>query len=94
MSEQSEKSEIQIKQLNEHEYRVENLPRGESVWVQVDCFDVNLKRTDEGLVVDVYGFNDQDRGESLASLCAFDSDTLQFDVEGESWNPKPAKAES
>ena len=72
-----------IERRSEFEYQVVNLPRNEAMWIQVENFDLQVKRTDEGIVVDLYDFDDQDRFESLASLSAFDSDTISMNVEGE-----------
>lgn len=65
---------IRIEQKNQYEYQVHNLPRNEGVWIRVENFDVQLKRTDEGLAVDIFGFHDEQREESLASTYAFDSE--------------------
>lgn len=65
-----------IEQKNEYEYVVQGLPRNESVWLQVGNFDVQLKRTDEGIVVEIFDFHDDQREESMASTYAYDSETI------------------
>lgn len=69
---------IHIEQRNAYEYQVHNLPRNEGVYVQVENFDVLLKRTDEGLVVDVFDMDDDAREDTIATTYAFDSDTRSF----------------
>lgn len=64
-----------ITQQESHEFTCEGLPRNEAVWLRVDNFDVQIKRTDEGLVIDVFDYADEAREESLASTYAFDCDT-------------------
>lgn len=72
---------IHIEARNEREYRVHNLPRNEGVWIQVENFDVYLKRTDEGLAVDVFDFDVEGREDALATTYVFDSDTMSFQEE-------------
>lgn len=69
---------ISISAKNPNEYTVENLPRGEGIWLRVENFDVKVKRTDEGLVIDVYDASDEINGDAIASAYAFDTDTLAY----------------
>lgn len=69
---------INIEQHNEFKYQVHNLPRSVAIWIQVENFDLQIKRTDEGIVVDIFDMDDEDRGESLASTYAFDTDTMSY----------------
>lgn len=69
---------IFIEAHNEQEYQVHNLPRNEGVWVQIENFDVYLRRTDDGLVVDVFDFDDDVREDTIATTYAFDCETQSF----------------
>lgn len=74
---------IHIEQRGECEYQVHNLSRGEGVWIQVENFDVKLRRTDTGLIVDVYDFDSIDKLEPLKSLEVDDELTASFRPEEE-----------
>ena len=81
---------IEIEQREEHEYQVHNLPRNEAIWLQIENFDLHIKRTDEGLAVDIFDTDDLDRSESLSGTYAFDSDTASFgEEEDHSESPRP-----
>lgn len=72
---------IHIEQRTEYEYQVHNLKRNENVWIQIENFDIKLKRTDEGLVVDVFDMDDELREEPISTLHAFDEETKLFQGE-------------
>ena len=69
--------------LNE-ETDAEMASNADSTWVGVKDFSIYIKKTDEGVVVDIYarGYEDCD---SLASTYAFDSeaDEMREEVEEE-----------
>lgn len=67
-----------IEQRSESEFQVNDLKRNEAIHMRVENFDLHIKRTDEGIVVDIYDFQDELNGESLGSTYAFDSETLVF----------------
>lgn len=48
-------------------------PRAQGAWITVDTLSVNVKRTDEGVVVDLYPLDDED-GTALASTWALFAD--------------------
>lgn len=52
-------------------------PNAESTWITVKDFSVYIKKTDEGVVVDIYakGYEDCD---CLASCYAFDADAEEL----------------
>lgn len=50
-----------------------NLERNQSVWLGVADASLYIKRTDEGIVVDIYAKGAED-GECLASTYVFDSE--------------------
>lgn len=52
---------------------VANLAKNESLWLTVGNASLYIKRTDEGVVVDIYGKGRED-GESVASTYAFDAE--------------------
>lgn len=60
-----------LNHVAEQEYELDKSV--ESVWVTVNNLSVYIKRTDEGVVVDIFPLNRED-GESLASTYAFDSE--------------------
>lgn len=63
-----------LEKRGEYEYKVTGLSTYETVWIQIEGFDVGIKRTDEGIVVDVYDFDDEDQREPLSTCYAFDAD--------------------
>lgn len=67
---------ITIEHRNSNEYTLHNLPRNDGIWLRVENFDVNIKRTDEGLVVDLYDASDEADGDPMGSAYAFDADTM------------------
>ena len=69
---------VHIEQKNESEYQVHNLPRNQGIWVQVENFDIQIKRTDEGIVLDIYDMDDEERSGSIGYAYAFDSETRSF----------------
>jgi hypothetical protein len=64
-----------------HHFEVEDLPRNEAIWLDVKPFSLYIKRTDEGIVVDIHPERESADGECIASTCAFDADALP-DEEG------------
>lgn len=72
---------ITPQQDDEHDFQVHNLPRNEAIWLQVENFDLYIKRTDEGIVVDIYDADIEAPLESLNSAHAFDADTISFQGE-------------
>lgn len=64
-----------IKQSDHGEFSLAGLARNESVWLRVENFDLSIKRTDEGIVVNVHTFTeDKDYGDEtfLAGCWAMD----------------------
>lgn len=55
---------------NDSDYTLEN----ESVWITVKGFSVYLKKTDEGVIVDIYQKGQECLSESLAGTYAYDSE--------------------
>ena len=53
---------------------------GDSVWITVGNISVNVRRTDEGVVVDLYPLH-QEMDESVASTYAFFSECEPEEVE-------------
>lgn len=72
-----------ITQKSEHEFQVNSLKRNEAVWLQVENFDLYIKRTDEGIVVDIYDFYEKEREKVLASTYVFDNETASFNPDTE-----------
>lgn len=72
---------INIHQANEHEYQVNNLPRNEAIWLQVENFDLYIKRTDGGIEVEIHDTDSKKRKESIDNAFAFDSDTTSYQEE-------------
>lgn len=60
-----------ITEVDTHRFKLEQLAKNEAVWIEAAPFSLYVKRTDEGLVVDIY-----DRAEEncVASTYAFDGD--------------------
>jgi hypothetical protein len=54
---------------DEHDYVL----GGDSAWISVKGFSVLLKKTDEGVVCDIYPLNDED-SPCIASTYAFDGE--------------------
>lgn len=67
-----------IEQRTAFEFQVHNLLRNEDIYLQVENFDVRIKRTDVGIVVEIYDMDDPYREEALSSTFAFDTDTESF----------------
>lgn len=65
-------------ELNPYEFQLTGVPRNEGVWVRVENFDVLLKRTDVGIVVSVFDYDDEQREEALAECWAVDGDTAAY----------------
>lgn len=64
------------------EFEVQGLERNESLWLRVENFDLLIKRTDEGIVVDVFAFKENgDYGEALSSTYAYDGETTSDEEE-------------
>lgn len=70
-------SPVIIQETGDCEAEVLNLERNDAVSVTVENFKIYIKRTDEGIVVDIQDVDLID-GECLASICAFDSDTATY----------------
>lgn len=66
---------------SDFEFEARKLDRNSSIWLQIENFDLSLKRTDEGLVVDVYAHGDHEQSDTIATTYAFDSDTRLVDQE-------------
>jgi hypothetical protein len=58
--------------------------RADSTWIGVKDFSIYIKKTDEGVVVDIYARNFEDC-DCLASTYAFDSETeeMRKEIENE-----------
>lgn len=61
-----------LKQDGESDYTLES----ESVWITVKGFSVYLKKTDEGLVVDVHAAG-RENEDSIAGTYAYDSELIE-----------------
>ena len=48
--------------------------KDEQVWIRIKAFSVCVKKTDEGIVADIFTYGHEDEG-SIASTYAFDSET-------------------
>ena len=59
-------------------FQVHNLARNEGIWLQVENFDLRIKRTDEGISVSIYDVDVEADLELLSECCAFDNDTISF----------------
>jgi hypothetical protein len=70
--------QVFISVKSDQQFQVQNLERNESIWLQVENFDLYIKRTDEGIVVDIYDVDCESRLESLNSAHALDADTASF----------------
>lgn len=64
-------------------FQLHNLERNEAVHLQVENFEVRIKRTDEGVILTVFDIDiDDGNDDGLASCHAFDNDTVSYQ-EGE-----------
>lgn len=66
------------------EFALDGLECNDSIWLRVDNFDLSIKRTEVGITVDVYSYNeggDYAYNATLASATAFDVDTYSSDEE-------------
>ena len=65
---------MKLQQEGDNEGKLDGLtPDGDGFWITVGNASVYLKRTDEGLVVDIYPL-EQESTEAVASCYAFDSE--------------------
>lgn len=68
-------ADIEITQMDRYEFICRNLPRNEAIDLTIENFDLHIKRTDEGIVVDIFDTLDEERVDSMGSTYAFDNDT-------------------
>jgi hypothetical protein len=76
MSEANAKPLITAESIPNRDY-VADLDKNESLWLTVGLASLHIKRTDEGIVVDIWAKGAEDE-EPIASTYAFDSE-LELD---------------
>lgn len=61
-------------------FQAHNLPCNETLMLEIENFEIGIRRTDEGIVVDIFDMDEEVRESSvaLASTHAFNSDTLSY----------------
>ena len=59
---------------------VADMEPDDGIWLTIDPFAVYIKRTDEGIIIDVYE-NGKESNESMASIAVMDSDIEGIEVQ-------------